>query len=140
MTDPDITSLLERDAIQRLMDQYCHALFEASEDALLSLYWPDATEHHGDYKGTAAGFVQHFLPILKGRVRTVANLRYRKINLLSATAAEATGFGHIVVVTKAAEGVDAALVATQYHDTLQKRDGAWRISHRSAGMLARRAI
>jgi hypothetical protein len=75
------------------MDRYCLALFEADADKLPSLYWPDAYEEHGDYKGPAADFVAFFAPILSERVSTVASLNCHDIAFTSPTEATAMGFG-----------------------------------------------
>ena len=121
------------------MDRYCLVSFEADADKLPSLYWPDAYEEHGDYKGPAAGFVA-FAPILRERVSTVASLSYRDIAFTSPTEATAMGFGQIVVVSGSPSETKTALVATRYKDLLTKRDGEWRIVRREAGMIAKREI
>jgi uncharacterized protein (TIGR02246 family) len=140
MADDSVKSLLDREAIRSLMDRYCLALFKADVDLMLSLYWPEAHEEHGDYSGPATGFVAHFAPVLRARVSTIATLSYREINLAPPTEASAIGFGQIVVVTSAATDVKAALVATRYEDVLQKRNGEWRIIRRKADMVAKRAV
>jgi uncharacterized protein (TIGR02246 family) len=140
MADDPVTSLLDREAIRSLMDRYCLALFKADVDLMLSLYWPEAYEEHGDYRGPATGFVAHFAPILRDRVSTVATLSYRQMDMASPTEASAHGFGHIVVVTGPTADVKTALVVTRYEDVLQKRDGEWRIIRRKADMVTKRAI
>jgi hypothetical protein len=125
MADDSVKSLLDREAIRSLMDRYCLALFKADVDLMLSLYWPEAHEEHGDYSGPATGFVAHFAPVLRARVSTIATLSYREINLAPPTEAS---------------DVKAALVATRYEDVLQKRNGEWRIIRRKADMVAKRAV
>lgn len=137
MTDISASSLHDREAIRGLMDRYCMALFGADAGLLLSLYWPEAHEEHGQYSGPAAGFVEHLAPILRGRRSTVANLAYRRIELVSPTEATAFGFGHIFVVPGEGAGTGSALAATRYEDRLEKRDGEWRIIARKADMVAR---
>ena len=140
MADDLSASLLDGQEIRGLMDRYCLALFNADAELLLSLYWPDAVEEHGEYRGTAAGFVAHFTPVLRARIGTVATVSYRSIDFTSPTEAVAFGFGHIVTVAGPANDANTALIATHYRDELQKRDGEWRIVRRKADMLVKRAI
>lgn len=140
MTDAFVTSLLDRDAIRGLMDRHCLALFRADAKLMHSLYWSDAYEEHGDYKGTAEGFVEQLAPILWQRISTVACLAYRDIDFVSSTEAEAHGFGHITIVSGPSEAPTSALLATRYDDLVEKRDGEWRIRRRKASLIFKREL
>ncbi|BCH32344.1 hypothetical protein MesoLjLc_42740 [Mesorhizobium sp. L-8-10] len=140
MTDVSVTSLLDRDAIRGLMDHYCLALFAADARLLHALYWPGAHEEHGDYRGTAEGFVEQLAPNLRQRISTVACLAYRTIDFVSSTEAEAHGFGHITVVSGPSEARTSALLATRYDDLVEKRDGEWRIRQRTASLIFKREL
>src|SRR3546814_12927354 len=60
-----IDELLDREAIRECMFQYCRAVDRADELLLRSVYWPDATDQHGFYSGSAAGFIEFAIEALR---------------------------------------------------------------------------
>ena len=56
-TDTTLQTLLDREAIRECIFSYCRGIDRADEDALRGSYWPDATDSHGPWKGSAASFI-----------------------------------------------------------------------------------
>jgi hypothetical protein len=57
MNAPDEQALLDREAIRDCLYRYCRGIDRADEAALRSAYWPDATDCHGAWNGSASGFI-----------------------------------------------------------------------------------
>uniref|UniRef100_UPI001952E840 nuclear transport factor 2 family protein n=1 Tax=Stenotrophomonas maltophilia TaxID=40324 RepID=UPI001952E840 len=55
--DPALQALLDKDAIRECLYRYCRGIDRQDEDALRASYWPDATDRHGPYSGSADGFI-----------------------------------------------------------------------------------
>ena len=57
MTAYTLETLIDREAIRDCLYLYCRGIDRLDEKALRAAYWPDATDSHGAYKGSAAGFI-----------------------------------------------------------------------------------
>src|SRR5262249_46053549 len=60
-TDPTmqqraIEDMLDREAIRSLLSRFCRAIDRRDAELLATVYWDDAYEWHGAYRGPAAGF------------------------------------------------------------------------------------
>ncbi|MEG3123645.1 nuclear transport factor 2 family protein [Sphingomonas sp. GB1N7] len=71
MTDPQLRQLLDREAIRDCLYLYCRGIDRADEAALRASYWPDATDDHGPYKGSASGFIDMAMPRLRRAERSI---------------------------------------------------------------------
>lgn len=61
----DLQELLDREAIRNYLFRYCRGIDRGDEVALSGAYWPDATDHHGPYSGSAQGFIDFALKTIK---------------------------------------------------------------------------
>ena len=66
-----LQNLLDREAIRDCLHRYCRGIDRVDEACLRSVYWPDATDRHGPYQGTASGFIEWALDKLKDAPRGV---------------------------------------------------------------------
>lgn len=55
-----LQALFDREAIRECLYRYCRGIDRADEAALRSAYWEDATDCHGAWNGSAAGFIDRF--------------------------------------------------------------------------------
>lgn len=126
--------LEDREAIRETMFAYCRGIDRGDESQLRSAYWPDATDRHGAYQGTAAGFIEHALPKL-GKGRYVHNVANISIQLNGDSAAVESYF----LAYQADEGKDGQWQSTflcgRYIDRFEVRATAiaareWRIAER----------
>ena len=94
MTTPSngLQALLDKEAIRDCLYRYCRGIDRLDETALRSAYWPDGTDNHGAYKGTAAGFVDWALQKLPGAGRMVHNIGNILIELRGSVAAVESSF------------------------------------------------
>ena len=52
MTGITPQQLADREAIRDVAIRYCRGVDRLDVDVLKSAYWPDATDHHGDFVAT----------------------------------------------------------------------------------------
>lgn len=124
-----LQDLLDREAIRDCLYRYCRGIDRADEEALSSAYWPDATDCHGAYRGSAAGFIARALPRLRAggsRVHTISNIL---IELHGAVAAVESSF--LALQTSASAPTHETFLCGRYVDRFEQRDGEWRVANRT---------
>lgn len=124
-----LQELLDREAIRDCLYRYCRGIDRADEEALRSAYWPDATDCHGAYSGSAAGFIAQALPRLRAggqRVHTISNVL---IELHGQIAAVESSF--FALQTSATAPTQETFLCGRYLDRFERRDGEWRIASRT---------
>ncbi len=87
-----IQSLLDREAIRECIFRYCRGIDRIDEAALRASYWPDATDRHGPYQGTATQFIEAALPKLREGGRMIHHVGNLSIELRGLQAAVETYF------------------------------------------------
>ena len=118
----DCTDLVMR--VARAIDR-CDAVL------LASLFHPDATDDHGLFTGTATDFIAFVMPLLATMKRTQHVLGQTLVELDGDRAASETYFvAHHTLAGP--EGDIFMLAAGRYLDRFERRDSAWKISHRHA--------
>jgi ketosteroid isomerase-like protein len=120
----------DRIAIAEVLARYCHAVDHLDWDELASVYHEDATDRHGAYQGSAAGFLEWVKPQFTGRfaatMHTISNVL---INLDGARAVSQCQVraDHLV---KDELGGGIFQFWGSYVDVFEQRDGQWKILHR----------
>lgn len=127
-----ITELMDREAIRECMYGYCRGIDRQDEAALRSAYWPDATDRHGPYQGSATGFIDWALKKLAAdsdrSIHTIANM---SITLRGVQAGVETYF-LALQRDRDAQGVKREVfLAGRYVDRFEKRGDEWRIAERT---------
>lgn len=123
-----VDQLLDREAIRDCMYRYCRGIDRADEAALRSAYWEDATDSHGAYQGSAAGFIAQALPKLRAGGRRVHQVSNILIELHGDVAAVESYF--LAFQAAAAAPAKATLLCGRYVDRFEKRAGEWRVAAR----------
>lgn len=127
-----MAELLDKQACVELVYRLARAIDRCDEDLLRSLFHPDATDDHGVFHGTAAGFADWVMPVLHGMKRTqhcIANV------LIEVDAGTAFGESYFTAhhALPQPEGADLYMVAAgRYLDRFERRDGTWLFAHRQA--------
>jgi hypothetical protein len=131
----DTTAFEEQTAKQactELVYKLARGLDRMDGALLRSLFHEGATDDHGGYKGSADGFVDWALNILKNMERTqhaISNV------LIEVKGDRAVGESYFVANhdMKNAEGTPVRMIAAgRYLDSFERRGGVWKISHRHA--------
>ena len=132
MPDADaLQSLLDREAIRECVFRYSRGIDRLDEAALRASYWPDATDCHGAYRGSATGFVDAALKSLPKAGRMIHHVGNLSIELRGAQAAVETYF----LAWQRSPGADGAQAETflcgRYVDRFEKRGAEWRVAERT---------
>jgi hypothetical protein len=130
MSAPEqLQALLDREAIRECLYRYCRGIDRADEAALRSAYWPDATDCHGAYKGSASGFIDQAMARLRAGGRRVHMVMNVSIELHGDVAAVESSF--LALQTPAAEPTRETFLCGRYVDRFERRQGEWRIAART---------
>lgn len=129
-SDTDLQTLLDREAIRECVFLYCRGIDRADEAALRASYWPDATDCHGAYKGSAGGFIDLALPKLQGSSRMIHHVGNLSITLRGARAAVETYFLAWQRDATADGTEQETFLAGRYVDRFEKRGSEWRVAAR----------
>lgn len=121
--------LLDREAIRDCLFRYCRGIDRADEEALRSAYWPDASDCHGAYSGSAAGFIEQALPRLRSGGRRVHQITNALIELQGSIAAVESRF--LALQSSAAAPAQETFLCGRYVDRFEKRAGEWRVADRT---------
>jgi hypothetical protein len=124
-----LEALLDREAIRDCLFRYCRGIDRADEPALRSAYWEDATDCHGAYNGSAAGFIDQALRRLRAGGRRVHQVNNILIEVHGDVAAVESYF---LAFQAAADAPDRqTLLCGRYADRFERRHGEWRIAART---------
>jgi len=126
-----MANLLDREDIRDLVRKYSRAVDRRDRDLLSSLYWPDGTDIHGSFDGTATDFVEYAIWSVSRDHRTHHVMGEILLEFEGARALGETYF--ISYHLRAPEGgslYDEAF-GGRYLDIFEKRDGLWRILRRT---------
>lgn len=122
-----IQSLHDREAIRDCIYRYCRGIDRVDETLLRAAYWPDATDSHGPYQGSASGFIDWAMAKLAGAGRGVHFVGNILIELHGNVAAVETYFQAVQESTDAAGMVQHLHLWGRYADRFEKRGGEWRV-------------
>ncbi len=129
MSDP-VQALLDKQAIAELSYRYSRACDRLDRDLLASVYWPDGTDDHGVFVGSAPDYVDWVINLLSGWIA----VHHDNTNILIELDGD-TAFGEVHwtgYYTYAVNGQPHdQLAAGRYLDRYERRDGEWRIRHRT---------
>ncbi|UVO50677.1 nuclear transport factor 2 family protein [Sphingomonas sp. SUN019] len=125
-----IGALYDREMIRDCLFRYCRGIDRADEAALRSAYWPDGTDTHGPYQGSASGFIDWAMKTLPSIERGIHQIHNILIELRGAQAAVETYF----TALQRQPGADGAMadvhMAGRYLDRFEKRGEEWRVADR----------
>jgi len=129
MTDA-VQALLDKQAIMELSYRYSRGCDRLDRDLLSDVYWPDGTDDHGLFKGSAADYVDWVMQTLEGMVATHHDNSNILIDLDGDQASgEVHWTGYYQVEIDGAS--HDQLAVGRYIDRYQRRNGEWRILHRT---------
>lgn len=126
-----LQQVLDRIAIEDCLHRYCHAVDRCDADLLRTVYWPDGIDDHVFWRGNAMDFVDFCIPILKSREQTLHAISNIMIRVAGDEARVQCYYNAIErVVRKDGTRNDVTFLG-RYLDRFEKRDGEWRIAHRT---------
>jgi len=126
-----LSELADREAIRACLYRYCRGIDRRDEAALRSSYWPDATDRHGAYQGSATGFIDWALDKLSDGARNVHMVGNIAIELHGAVAAVESYFLALQADRSPQGQARDTLLCGRYVDRFERRDGQWRVAART---------
>ena len=127
-----LEALSAREAIRACLYRYCRGIDRCDEAALRSSYWPDATDRHGPYSGSASGFIDWALAKLKEGGRVIHTIGNIAIELRGAEAAVESYFQAFQTDTDAQGKPRETFLCGRYIDRFERRGaGEWRVAART---------
>ena len=130
ITPGALEELIARERIRDCLYRYCRGIDRADEAMLRSAYWPDGTDAHGPYNGTAEGFIQWAMKALPHIERGIHQIHNVLIEFRIGGAAVETYFSAF----QRQPGADGKLtqwdMKGRYLDWFTVREGEWRVLNR----------
>lgn len=128
--DPEIQALLDKQAIAELSFRYSRACDRLDSEMMASVYWPDGTDDHGSFKGTAPEYVDWVMDFVGKWTST----HHDNSNILIDLDGD-KAYGEVHWTGFYSYDIDGVphdhLAAGRYLDRYERRGGEWRIKHRT---------
>ncbi len=132
---PKISAIREqlagREAIRDCIYRYCRAIDRCDFDLLASVYWPDATEDHSPFVGSATDFIAWAKVMLRPMDETQHLVANMLIEIEGDTAQVETYIRAHHRLPRDDGGRHDLETAGRYLDVMRRRDDEWRIQSRT---------
>lgn len=130
MTTGSVDDAIARQALHDLVVTYARATDRADEALLASVFHADAEVVTGIVDGRAPDYAREVVALLRGNLRStfhsVANEYFEIAG--EAAAGESYVLAHMMT---AGESPEETLIGGRYLDRFERREGRWKIAHRS---------
>ena len=125
----EIRRILDTQAIERLSALYSRACDRMDRELLESVYWPDGTDDHGAFSGSAPDYIEWVMGVLSGMISTHHDNTNIIIDLDGDRATGEVHWTGYYQIELNGESFDQIAVG-RYLDRYERRDGEWRIFDR----------
>ena len=134
MTTPGIAPLnvesAER-AIRRRLQDYCRGIDRTDAELVASVYFADATDDHGSFKGLGTDFARYATDALRTRYDATQHMiGDPTIDFLDSATAQVETYVHAIHRGRNDDGVFLERFGGRYVDRFECRDGEWKIANR----------
>ena len=120
----------DRYEIEQVLRRYCRGVDRGDAELIRSVYFDDATDDHGGFKGKGVDFADRVVEAMRNRVQaTMHNLHQTNIAFYADAARLETYFTAYHRVLHDGETV-LETFGGRYVDRFEKRAGEWRIADR----------
>jgi len=139
--------LLDKEAIREVIYRYCRGMDRRDWEVVASAFHPGAYDDHGVYRGSATGFIEFSKPRHEHVTMCMHHIGNIIIEFQSSERAMVESYcigthryapgneaARKAIARSLAKDVDKPLELTmwvRYVDVITKREGEWRIEHRS---------
>lgn len=128
--DPALQEMLDHRAISQLSIDYMRALDRLDGELLRSVYHPDATDDRGFFAGSGPEFCDFALGVLASHKTNHHMLGQMNIAIEGDIAFGEIYFNAYHRIASDGEDKDFVVIG-RYVDRYERRDGTWKIAHRS---------
>jgi hypothetical protein len=129
-SDTYVRELVDREKIRDCLIRYSTGVDRCDAEMLLSSYWSDALDEHGDFSGTAEDFVAWVIPQLRRFVCTQHFMGHSLIRVDGNQADVQTYTQNWHTVRNFAGHTHDVIHGGRYLDKFEKRGDEWRVSNR----------
>jgi hypothetical protein len=137
----EIERLLDEAAIDRVLVQYCRGVDRGDAALIRDVYWPDATDEHGSFRGNGHEFAERVVTVLNAHAintqhaitQTTIDFAPASVDGGSAAASHAASVETYVLARHKVLHDGALRLETfggRYVDRFEKRAGVWKIQRR----------
>src|SRR3954447_20743613 len=127
----EVRRLSDRAQIFDALHRYSKGLDRLDKEILASAYYPDAWDNHGAWKGTPAEFVDWVYDLMQ---EWDHSLHILDLNNLEIDGDTAQSECYCLFTQRRTDGGGLDFGGARYLDTLERRDGEWRITKRKLVM------
>jgi hypothetical protein len=128
LTDEQLMELWDKQALYENLMLYVRGADRHDHELILSTYWPDSTDDHGGYIGDGPGWADAALSWHD----KIYSCNHHVTNVLSEVDGNrAKRESMFICVVPFKEPAVTAFQAGRYRDLCEKRDGVWKILHRT---------
>lgn len=128
--EPDSVHDVEREIRRRLHD-YCRGIDRLDAELVASVYFADAIDDHGSFKGLGVEFAVYAVKSLQRHAEATQHMIGEPIiDFLSSTAAHVETYVQAVHRCTDDEGPYLERFGGRYVDRFEVRDSEWKIAHR----------
>lgn len=124
--------VLDRATIREVVERYCRGIDRLDADLVNAVYWPEATDDHGIYRGPGKDFAAFVIPFLQKHYEaTMHTLGQSLIEFDDPVRARSETYfvAYHRGLRDGRQALDTA--AGRYVDRFERRDGEWRIADRT---------
>jgi hypothetical protein len=125
--DPELQRLLDKQAILECLHRYTRGLDRHDEALIASAFHEDAIDHHGEFLGTPAEFLEWQRGL---HSQWSAHTHFLDCNHIELDGDVAHAESYVLFVHRREDGTALELGGGRYVDRLEHRGGEWRIAAR----------
>lgn len=131
-TETITAELADREAIRDCIYRYCRGIDRADSELLLSAYWPDGTDQHGNFDAKSAQeFVDTALPIL-GKMEMTTHVMHNILIEIQGDIAYVESYVQAFHKMYREDGtLYDHMSSSRFLDLMERRDLQWRIKRRA---------
>ena len=113
-------------AISKVLARYVHGIDRCDTALVKSVYWPEATDDHGVFRGNGHEFAEFVIAFLREAGPTVHHISNIHVDLLTPSVARVQSY----FMALHEHLGDEIQMGGRYLDTFEKRDNEWKILER----------
>ncbi len=154
--EEEISELVARQKCYDVLTRYCRALDRADVELMRTVYWEDAIDDHGVYKGNAQEFSEFIIREIQNwfevTMHAICNVHMEYGNDVMCTesyliayhkvkgerdkieAVQGSKYFAALDLDKVGDTHHVFLYGGRYIDRLEKKEGEWKIAHRRVVM------
>lgn len=126
----DIAEIAARTEIRDVLERYCRGIDRLDADLVNSVYWDEAIDDHGIYKGPGKDFAAFVIPMLRDNFAGTMHALNQSLIVLDGSRANVETYfcAYHWRGNHGSQGIE--IVGGRYVDVLEQRNGEWRIRDR----------